>query len=114
MPSNREAFFQAKNLGVEPSIIYYALQEVNKLDYFELIQHFDDEIKNFKLFNNAINRYLKGEMIEYIFNKTYFLSLPLFVNKNVLIPRQETEQLVLSTINGICVFNIRRITNNNI
>ena len=34
-------------------------------------------------------------MIEYIFNKTYFLSTPFYVDKNVLIPRQETEQLVL-------------------
>ena len=37
-------------------------------------------------------------MIEYIFNKAYFLSNPFLVNKDVLIPRQETEQLVLRTV----------------
>ena len=36
-------------------------------------------------------------MIEYIFNKAYFLSKPFYVDQNVLIPRQETEQLVLNT-----------------
>ena len=36
-------------------------------------------------------------MIEYILNKSYFLSIPFYVDKNVLIPRQETEQLVMRT-----------------
>ena len=57
----------------------------------------DDVIRDYDKFMDAIERYLNGEMIEYIFNKSYFLSIPFFVDKNVLIPRQETEQLVLKT-----------------
>ena len=59
--------------------------------------HFDEEIKNYALFEAAIQRYLDGEMVEYIFEKAYFLSTEFKVNKDVLIPRQETEQLVLKT-----------------
>ena len=97
MPSNREAYFSALDKGVSKSIIDFALQEINGFDYSELSIHLDDEIKDIHRFESAIDRYLNGEMIEYIFNKAYFLSTPFYVDKNVLIPRQETEQLVLRT-----------------
>ena len=54
-------------------------------------------MRNNSFFKESMNRYQNGEMIEYIFNRSYFLQLPLFVDKNVLIPRQETEELVLRT-----------------
>ena len=95
MPSNREAYFEAIKLGASKAIVDFALKEVNDFDYLSLTTKFDDEIKDYILFKNAIERYLNGEMIEYIFNKAYFLSRPFYVDKNVLIPRQETEQLVL-------------------
>ena len=97
MPSNREAFFLAINRGVSKSIVDFALQEIDGYAYSELTQHLDDVIRDYDKFMDAIERYLNGEMIEYIFNKSYFLSIPFFVDKNVLIPRQETEQLVLKT-----------------
>lgn len=97
MPSNREAYFLAINRGVSKSIVDFALQEIDGYAYSELTQHLDDVIKDYDKFMDAIERYLNGEMIEYIFNKSYFLSIPFFVDKNVLIPRQETEQLVLKT-----------------
>ena len=95
MPSNREAYFEAIKLGAPKAVVDFALKEVNDFDYLSLTTKFDDEIKDYILFKNAIERYLNGEMIEYIFNKAYFLSRPFYVDKNVLIPRQETEQLVL-------------------
>lgn len=101
MPSNREAYFEALKMNVPKAVIDFALQEVNGFDFLELTQKYDEEIKDYALFVNSIKRYLDGEMIEYIFNKTYFLSIPLFVNKNVLIPRQETEQLVTLTLERI-------------
>ena len=98
MPSNREAYFEALKLDIPKSIIEFALKEVNGFSNLELTKNFDEEIKDYPFFKNAINRYIDGEMIEYVFNKSYFLSTPFFVNKDVLIPRQETEQLVLKTI----------------
>ena len=98
MPSNREAYFEALKLDIPKSVIEFALKEVNGFSNLELTKNFDEEITDYLFFKNAIDRYLNGEMIEYIFNKSYFLSTPFLVNKDVLIPRQETEQLVLRTI----------------
>ena len=98
MPSNREAYFEALKLDIPKSLIEFMLKEINGFSNLELTQNFDEEIKDYPFFKNAIKRYIDGEMIEYIFNKAYFLSTPFFVNKDVLIPRQETEQLVLRTI----------------
>lgn len=47
-----------------------------------------------KNFNGLYQRYLAGEPIAYILGKKEFWSLELMVNKNVLIPRPETELLV--------------------
>lgn len=101
MPSNREAYFEALALNIPKAVINFALQEINGFSYFELVQNFDKEIKDYASFKNAIGRYLNGEMIEYIFNKAYFLSTPFYVDKSVLIPRQETEQLVQIAIERI-------------
>ncbi len=101
MPSNREAYFYALKLDIPKTIIDFALKEVNNFDSLQLTKYFDDEIRDYPLFLNAIKRYQKGEMIEYVFEKTYFLSNPFYVNKNVLIPRQETEDLVIRTISLI-------------
>ena len=97
MPTNREAYFGAIKLGIPKTVVDFALCESNGFDYLELTKRFDEEIRNYSLFKESINRYLDGEMIEYIFNKAYFLGEPFYVDNNVLIPRQETEQLVLET-----------------
>ena len=97
MPSNREAYFEAIKLGVPKPIVYFVLREINGFNNLKLTTKFEEEIKNYSLFKESINRYLNGEMIEYIFNKAYFLGSPFYVDNNVLIPRQETEQLVLET-----------------
>ena len=98
MPSNREAYFEALKLDIPKPIIEFALKEVNGFSNLDLTKNFDEEIKDYSFFKNTVKRYLDGEMMEYIFNKAYFLSTPFYINKDVLIPRQETEQLVLRTI----------------
>ena len=49
---------------------------------------------NFKVFSRNIHRRKKGEPIAYIIQKKEFWKNTFFVNKNVLIPRPETELLV--------------------
>ena len=97
MSTNRELYFQYKKEGIPDTVIYFALEEINDFNHLELTNNFDKEIKDENCFVNAMKRYQNGEMIEYIFNKAYFLSKPFYVDQNVLIPRQETEQLVLNT-----------------
>ena len=43
---------------------------------------------------NISKRVLNGYPLEYIFKRSYFFGLELYVNKNTLIPRDETEELV--------------------
>lgn len=95
MSTNRELFFRYKKAGISEHVIYFALEQCNGFNHISLVEHFDDNIKDEIRFFDAMNRYLSGEMIEYIFHKSYFLGDEFYLNKNVLIPRQETEQLVL-------------------
>ena len=111
MSTNRELYFKYQKQGIPDSVIYFALQESCNLNNLDLLRDFDQETVNEKSFVSAMERYQNGEMIEYIFNKTYFLKEPFFVNKDVLIPRQETEQLVLDSIKLIKdLFGDKQIT----
>lgn len=47
-----------------------------------------------KKLNKNRDELIQGKPLQYIFNKAYFYGMEFFVNKNVLIPRQETELLV--------------------
>ena len=61
-----------------------------------LITHFDKNLNNqkIKLFEKYISRRVKGEPIAYITGHKEFYGLDFFVNKNVLVPRPETELMV--------------------
>lgn len=53
----------------------------------------------------AIKRLEKGEAVQYIVGSTNFYGYDLMVNKNVLIPRRETEELTEEVIKRSSVFN---------
>jgi release factor glutamine methyltransferase len=52
---------------------------------------------------NHLLRLKTGEPIQYIMNKSWFYGMELYVDKNVLIPRPETEELVQWIIDDIKV-----------
>ncbi len=66
------------------------------LSRIEIALHSDKEVseENRKQFKDSIQRLHQFEPIQYIVGETEFYSLPFIVDKNVLIPRPETEELV--------------------
>jgi release factor glutamine methyltransferase len=72
-----------------------------KCSRMDLYTHFDKPLSNDELitFKSFFKRRLDHEPIQYIIGETEFMGLKFFVDKRVLIPRQETEILVQETIN---------------
>ena len=56
--------------------------------------HKNENIRDLPMFLNQFDRFLKGEPIQYILGETEFLRLDFYVDNRVLIPRQETEEVV--------------------
>jgi len=54
---------------------------------------------DFEKINIILKRRLNNEPLQYIFGKTVFFGYPIFVDRNVLIPRQETELLAEKILN---------------
>ncbi|MBO4707913.1 MAG: peptide chain release factor N(5)-glutamine methyltransferase [Elusimicrobiaceae bacterium] len=50
-----------------------------------------------KILNSVIKQKIEGKPLEYIFNSASFLGRKFYVDERVLIPRSETEELVLKT-----------------
>lgn len=72
-----------------------ALMHVYNIDsYTDYVLKLHTPIEEKQEFYAIINRLVKGEPIQYILGKAYFYNRYFFVNKNVLIPRVETEELV--------------------
>jgi len=79
------------------------LTDVLKCDRVKLYMDFDkplskEEISSFKVF---LKRRLNKEPLQYVLGKTNFYGYDLVVNKNVLIPRPETEILVERVLEDI-------------
>lgn len=54
----------------------------------------DENIQDFPGFLRQFEEFLAGKPIQYILNETEFLGLNFYVDERVLIPRQETEEVV--------------------
>ncbi len=78
------------------TFFFFLIEEYLNLQRIDLIMKPDFKIseEKQKLFNQATDRLKKEEPIQYILGNTEFYGLPFNVNKNTLIPRPETEELV--------------------
>jgi release factor glutamine methyltransferase len=77
----------------EAELLLTCILKIKRIDLYINSQSSADETTT-KEFNKGINRRIKREPISYITGKHEFLDLDLLVDKRVLIPRPETEQLV--------------------
>lgn len=99
MPTNRELFFQLLKKNnkyltrlVIKSLLNYANDFTNEID---LYKNFDCEVQNYDELLRNIERVENGEPYQYVLGFANFIDKYFEVNPNVLIPRQETEQLVI-------------------
>lgn len=86
---------QLKNPDVEEINIRILLCEINSLKSMsDFYLRKDEEIRDLPRYQQYFNRYLAGEPVQYILKKTEFLGYEFMVDKRVLIPRQESEEVV--------------------
>ena len=102
MPTNREIYFKLlkeNNKYLNKSVIVSLLTDANGFsDRMTLYSNFDKEVKNIEKFLNDVDDVKKVVPFQYVLGYSEFLGHKINVNKNVLIPRQETEQLTVDTI----------------
>lgn len=79
------------------------LAELLNLNPLELLNHLEDEVEKEKveLYKQEVLALENGEPIQYVLGNVNFYENKFTINKNVLIPRFETEELVENTINYI-------------
>lgn len=79
------------------------LGDILNLNPLELLNHLDDYVEEdkVKLFKEEMNSLKEGKPIQYVLGHVNFFGNKFYVNKNVLIPRFETEELVEKTIEYI-------------
>lgn len=87
------------NPYINNSVVKSVLMDDGKfLDFTELITHFHDELKDEKKINENIEKICHGEPMQYVLGYAYFVNSNYIVSPDVLIPRQETEQLAVATM----------------
>lgn len=93
----RESLQLVDNKNVFERDILFLMEEVFNINKNDIYVHGEKEY-NIEVFTEKLERLTKGEPIEYIVNKAYFYKRNYYVNSNVLIPRNETEELIEKTI----------------
>lgn len=101
-----------KEKNLDESVINLLLEAVLGMSHQEIlinnILELDEEEKC--QYFSFLNRYLENkEPLQYILGYTYFYKRKFFVNKNVLIPRFETEELVYNALKVINQNNYKDI-----
>lgn len=101
----REKYTQIKNIKnkyINGTVISSLLiDDGGFVNFTDLIKHFDEELKNEKDVDLKLERILNGEPMQYVLGHAYFIDSDYIVTPDVLIPRPETEQLVINALKEI-------------
>ncbi len=107
-------FSQLNNLYPESEIgnfFYMTIEHVLGYTKIDCITKENEVINEIKIrdIENIILRLQKHEPIQYILGEAHFFGLKFKVNQHVLIPRQETEELVQLILNSTLIKNRRGV-----
>ena len=101
----REKYFQLQkkqnkylNLSAIKSLL---IDNGGFADFFNLLKHFDEELKDENKLDKQVEELTSGKPLQYILGYAYFVNSNYKVTPDVLIPRQETEQLAVSIFTQI-------------
>lgn len=85
------------------ALFYWAAQEILHQTRMQIVANLSESVSESQAesFWQTLARLQEGEPVQYIFKKAYFLDLELEVNPAVLIPRGETEELVLWALDSL-------------
>lgn len=101
----REKFFELKKIQNkyinQVAIKSLLIDNGGFKDFFDLLKHFDEQINDINKLNTQLVRLTSGEPLQYILGYAYFVNSNYKVNSDVLIPRQETEELAVGTMTKI-------------
>ena len=90
-----KALQEGKDAGVLSNDVRILIAQDNGFkEPIDTLFYRDSEMKNLDLFENQFKRLLRGEPVEYIAETASFLQFKLHVDRRVLIPRMETQELV--------------------
>lgn len=90
-----KALQEGKNAGVLSNDVRILIAQDNGFkEPIDTLFYRDSEMKNLDLFQRQFERLLQGEPVEYIAETASFLQFKLRVDRRVLIPRMETQELV--------------------
>ena len=91
----KESVKKLKNPEVDEISVRILLCHINGIKSMSgFYIHKDENIRDFPGFSAKFDRFLKGEPLQYILGETEFLGLTFKIDNRVLIPRQETEEVV--------------------
>ena len=91
-----DTYFKDKGFLNPRNEIEWLIRSVLDINRIDIYLNFDKplSLKELKIIKSLVNRRLKNEPLQYITNSSEFYGREYFVNKNVLIPRPETECLI--------------------
>lgn len=95
MKTIREIYFESLKKGYHNGDLKYLLEHLTGFSSAELSLNFSKPFLQEKKLIKYLHRLSQHEPVQYIIETAYFDNLALFVNHHVLIPRPETEEMVL-------------------
>ncbi|MFD1614267.1 peptide chain release factor N(5)-glutamine methyltransferase [Gelatiniphilus marinus] len=90
------------------SFFFILIDFYYKISRLQLAMAPDFKIENKAAILNALEALKQEQPLQYILGETEFYGLPFKLNKNVLIPRPETEELVEWVINSVASRAVKR------